>query len=221
MTRARRGGFFPPDDEAYTGPRARGPEGTAGGSAHPGWQPRATRTYRPMVPAPPAKRGWWIAHRGKVGLLVLGLALAGGYAFTQVDVARWLAGEGYVRWRTVRWQASQLAVQHDWPLVIHTVDPRHPDHDALRARILSVHRIQDLGSSVAWHRAELSPAQQAALDAPAPPTVAIWRSDGMEILEGPVPVAELTPDAFESMLLRAKEELGRGGEPTRAGFLGW
>jgi hypothetical protein len=182
-----------------------------------GYRRRCERGGPVVVTAPPSL---WQVHRGKLGGLALALAGCLFAAAVQFDVVRFIAGEGYVRWRTVRWQAVQQATRLEWPLVEYTLDPRHPaDPDDLRRRLLSVHRVQDLGAYVVWHQRDLTPEEQGRLDAPAPPTLTVYFPDGVEVHQGPLAVGELDPAAMAAVLERAIREAGDGPEPPGAG--GW
>ncbi len=214
MTRARRGGFFPPDDEDPSEERPRRPpfEPTAGLGTHHRFQPRGS--FAPLEGAAPEPSAW-ARHRGKLTLVAAAVAMAIVAWALPADVLRtayW--GEGYVRWRNPRWKAQQQAKKLHYPLVVYRTDPRHSDNDAFRRRILAVPKVQDLATYLVWYHEE----EQGPDAEPAPPEVSIVAVGESvdEVLLEPTPISDLTPDSFYEAMREAREAVDDGGGATGA-----
>jgi len=141
------------------------------------------------APTHPARRRKGVVV-GAVALGVAGLLLGTpGVRARAVALARAFDGRGRVTWQTLRWQALQNAKRRKSLLVVYRVDPRHPDPDLLRRRILVDPAFERVARGLAWHWAEEA-GDPGGL--PAAPELELWDPDDSEPVFGPVPVAEVT-----------------------------
>jgi hypothetical protein len=138
----------------------------------------------------PPKNGFMQAHRGRLVLLAIVLALVGvGQALRSMNLMRALYGRGYVPWVEPAWKAKQAAAKGSKALVVFTVDARHPAAGRLEA-LTPEESVELLIDRLVWYR-EARPAEGAV----AAPTLEVVTADMETTLAGPWTIDETTTAA--------------------------